>query len=136
MTLREKRLELCLGHMQGVPVTRIDLSDFGLEKLIGVGHDQGCGAAGCVVGHIQTIPEYREWEQHRYGHHSLSISGTIKRVLTWVEYATPFDNREPWFSPDCGKEQTLFAAGCRGELGKQEAIRRLEYLIAQEQATP
>ncbi len=128
MNLRLKRLELCLGHMQSVPPNRVILSIYGIVSLSGIGHDQECGAAGCVLGHIQTIPEYREWESETYSYHTDDLYESKHRVLAWLGY--PSDPDGP--SPRCGEGSNLFGPGPSGEAGKQVAVERLEYLTNKE----
>ena len=129
MNLRLKRLELCLGHMQSVPPNRIVLTLWGTESLTGVGHDQKCGTVGCMAGHIQTIPEYREWEQQEYGEHDGEPQPTSKRILEWLQYQ-PTTLMGPFTGSSAHTAGCqLFSAGAVGELGKQEAVRRLQHLI-------
>jgi len=126
MNLRLKRLELCLGHMLSVPPDRVVLDSYGIYSLKGLGHDQACGAAGCVLGHIQTIPEYRKWEEDKCGDHTYDHYEAKHRVLNWLGYPGELYRS----SPNCGG-CNLFGPGASGEKGKQQAIKRLEYLIDQ-----
>ena len=128
MNLRLKRLELCLGHMMSVPADRVILSTYGIVSLAGIGHDQECGAAGCVLGHLQTIPEYREWEEEGYNIHAHDLYESKHRVLAWLGY--PSDPDGP--SPKCNNESNLFGPGPSGVEGKKEAVNRLQYLIDKE----